>query len=530
MGPGDVSGMTTQKKRIYLINPRTPENFWSMRGAVKIVGEDRTFMPNAALLTLAALTPPDVEVEYIYCDENLTPVKLDLCCDLVALTGYTLQADRIQELGREFRSRGVPVALGGVFATLESERARTMADHLFVGEGEEIWPRFLREWIAGSAASLYRQEGFVDMNRSPAPDLSYIRGKDYMCFAVQTCRGCPHSCDYCDVVRLVGRKFRHKTVAQVMQEVKNSHARGAETVFFSDDNFFVDRKFTFELLREVIAWNRTLPRPLSFSTQATVAIGSDDELLQLLAEARFSVVFLGVETLRKDCLDEVNKGQMSRFDVREIVPKISSYGIVPYLGMIVGFDHDTPQVFEDIEQFLEDTASPMASISILNAPKDTVLYQRMRSEGRLSEEFLGYWHMTTNIVPKGMTREELYTGHRALFQRLYEPANFQRRILKWLRGVKYFASYSTRKKTLFRFFMILRILRHFLFRVPGPVRRMFFSVAKSAWQINPRLVSRAISVMVQYWHYYEFSRREAWLKVASGPPPAIKAAPARDAG
>jgi radical SAM superfamily enzyme YgiQ (UPF0313 family) len=332
------------------------------------------------------------------------------------------------------------------------------------------------------------------------------------------------------VVRVVGRKYRHKTVPQVMVEVKNAHARGAETVFFSDDNFFVDRKFTFELLGALAAWNRTLDRPLSFNTQATVAIGDDDELLKALAEARFSVVFLGVETISKDCLDEVNKGQMGRFDLRQVLPKISSYGIVPFIGMIVGFDHDTPQVFGDIEKFLDDTGSPIASISVLNAPKDTALYKRMKEEGRLSEEFLGYWHLTTNIIPKSMTVEELFTGQRDLFQRLYEPANFQRRMLKWLRGVKYFASYSTRKKTLFRFFIILRVLRHFLFRVPAPVRRMFFSVAKSAWLINPRLVSRAISVMVQYWHYYDFSRKEVWTKVAKDPAPVAKALAAPDAG
>jgi radical SAM superfamily enzyme YgiQ (UPF0313 family) len=513
MGAEGAHGMNTPKKRIYLVNPKTPENFWAMQGTLDIVGGHKTLMPNSALLTLAALTPKDLGIEYVFCDENLRPAKLDQPCDLVAITGYTLQADRVKELSDAFRARGVPVALGGVFATLEPERARPMADHLFVGEAEALWPRFLREWIAGAAQPIYEQKEFVDLKDSPAPDLSFIDGRNYLYFSVQTCRGCPNNCDFCDVVRLVGRKFRTKTIPQIMVEVKNAHAHGADTVFFSDDNFFINRKFTFELLAELIAWNRTLDRPLSFSTQATVAIGADEELLKLLADARFRVIFLGLETTRKECLEEVNKGQMARFDPREVIPRISSYGIMPFIGMIVGFDHDTTEVFGEVESFLEETGSPIASVSVLNAPKNTPLYHRLKSEGRLREDFRGFWHLTTNILPKRMTLDELYLGHKALFQRLYEPEIFGRRLIKWLGGVRYFSSlYSTKKKTFYRLFMILRVLRHFLFRVPPPVRRMFWDVVKSAWRTDRRLVSRAISVLVQYWHYYDFARRDDWQR------------------
>ena len=509
----ELPSLMKPKRRIYLVNPKTPENFWAMQGTLDIVGPRKTLMPNAALLTLPALTPPGLDVEYEFCDENLAPARLDLRCDLVAITGYTLQADRIRELSQAFRARGVPVALGGVFATLEPERARPLADHLFLGEAERTWPRFLADWVAGRAEPRYAQEEFVELAASPPPDLSYVKASDYLYFSVQTCRGCPNNCDFCDVVRLVGRKFRSKSIAQIMGEVKAAHAAGAETVFFSDDNFLIKRAFTVELLRELVAWNRTLDRPLSFSTQATVQIGADEELLRLLADARFSVIFLGLETLRKECLDEVNKGQMARFDPRAVIPAISSHGIMPFLGMIVGFDHDTPAVFGEIESFLDETGSPIASISVLNAPRHTELYRRMQAEGRLQEEFRGFWHLTTNIVPKGMTLSELYAGHKALFQRLYEPERFERRMLRWLGNVRYLPSiYSTRKKTLYRLFLILRVGRHFLFRVPPPVRRMFWNVVKFAWRTNPRLVSRAVSVMVQYWHYYDFARKEEWKR------------------
>ena len=139
--------MVEQKRRIYLINPKTPENFWAMQGTLDIVGRHKTLMPNAALLTLAALTPQGVPVEYAFCDENLAPARLDFACDLVALTGYTLQAERVKILSDAFRARSIPVALGGVFATLEPERARPMADYLFLGEAEQTWPQIGRAHV-----------------------------------------------------------------------------------------------------------------------------------------------------------------------------------------------------------------------------------------------------------------------------------------------------------------------------------------------------------------------------------------------
>ena len=294
-----------------------------------------------------------------------------------------------------------------------------------------------------------------------------------------------------------------------MLEVKNAHAFGAETIFFSDDNFVVNRKFTIELLREIIKWNRTLDVPVSFSTQATVMIGADEEIVKFLADARFRVVFLGLETINKDCLEEVNKGQMAQYDPFEVIPRISRYGIVPFIGMIVGFDHDTPAVFREIEDFLDKTASPFASISVLNAPNHSPLYDRMKKDGRLVEDFCGFWHLTTNIIPKQLTSDELYYGQKQLFRKLYEPEHFERRMIGWLKNVKYFPDYSTKKKNLFRIVLIIKIFYHFTLQVPGPVRRMFWNILRETWRINPRLISGAVSLLVQYWHYYDFSHGES---------------------
>ena len=498
------------KKRIYLINPLNPENFWTMQSSVKAVGA-KTLMPNAALATLVSLTPKDLDIEYIYCDENISKIDWNIKCDLVAVTGYTLHSKRITEICNEFRRRKISIALGGTFATLHRDDAAKLADHLFVYEAEYTWPKFLKEWMAGKAKPLYIQKEHIDMKDSPAPDWSYIKGKEYLYFTVQTSRGCPNNCDFCDAIKLVGRKYRTKTVEQIITEIKNAYKAGAETVFFSEDNFFVKKSFTIELLSEIIKLNTSLPSPLSFAAQATIKIGDDEEVLKMLADARFSVIFLGVESIRKKCLDEINKGHIFQYNPAESVKAISSYGIIPFVGLIVGFDSDDSSTFVELEDFLNETTSPIASISVLNAPENTALYQRMKKAGRINDNFKGLWHFSTNIVPTAMSLTELITKHRNLFKNLYEPENFEARALAWMKNIKYFSNLYIDSKTnyskLSKFFYIMK---YYILYEPIAVNKMFFRLIKKAWKIKPRLVKKAITLLSQYCHYYDFANNASW--------------------
>ena len=495
----------TKNAVIYLVSPKNPDNFWTMQSSVDAVGV-KTLMPNAALATLVSLTPEDVSITYRYCDENVSRIDFTMDCDLVALTGYTLHAHRIEEIYKEFHTRGVPVALGGSFATLNVARAGTMCDYLFKGEAEYTWPRFLHDWTGGSAESLYEQNGFVDLNESPPPDWSFVKGKDYLYFSVQTSRGCPNNCDFCDAIRLVGRKYRHKNIDQIMTEIQNAYDAGAETVFFSEDNFIVNKNFTKTLLRQIISWNTKQRRPLSFSCQATVQVGYDEEILGLLADARFSVMFLGVESVRRECLEEVNKGQMSRYDPRYSVTNISRYGIIPFIGLIVGFDHDDENTFDEIKTFLDETGSPIASISVLNAPEGTTLYNRMKEQDRIIEDFAGLWHFSTNIVPRAMTMKELSLRHRSLFRDLYRPDNFEKRVITWMSHIEYFTTlYRDSSTTWSKIKKFFPILKYYLLHEPGDAVSLFFRLLKRSWRINPRLIKKTITVMSQYCHYRDFS-------------------------
>jgi radical SAM superfamily enzyme YgiQ (UPF0313 family) len=492
-------------KRIYLIAPGHPPNFWSMQGTADILGA-KTLMPNSALATLMALTPDEVSVEYTLADENVTKIDTGRECDLAVITGGTLHSERIGELCGAFHEAGRGVALGGTFASIETDKCKDLADHLFVGEAEHTWPAFLRDWVAGEAKAVYQQDHYIDMKDSPAPDWSLINARDYVNISVQTTRGCPNQCDFCDVIHYVGRKVRTKSVDQVMAEVKNAHAIGARTIFFSDDNFIGNKPFTRALLAELIRWNIQQTRPLSFSTQITVQVADDADLLKMFADARFSVLFLGVETVREDSLDEVHKSQNYDQDPFERIRKISRFGIVPFVGLIVGFDHDDESVFGELQDFLERTHSPIAGISLLNAPRHTPLYERLKKEGRLLEEdFRGEWQLSSNVIPKRMSPETLTRNYLDLFRRLYEPEAFESRFIEWLKNVDYFnTDYVNKKADARQMRFGMRIFRRFLFTEDRQVRKLFFRMMKKTWKIDPRLMKRFFTVITQYSHFYQF--------------------------
>lgn len=492
-------------RRIYLVAPRHPRSFWSMQGTVDLMGA-KTLMPNSALATLMALTPQDVNVEYVLCDENVSEVDFNMPCDLVAVTGATLHSDRIKELCAGFRSRGIPVALGGTYSSINPELCKGFADYQFIGEAEYTWPEFLRHWKNDHPLPLYIQKTYVNMKDSPAPDWSLIKIGDYLNMSIQTSRGCPNRCDFCDVIQYVGNKYRTKSHEQIIREIRNAHALGARTVFFSDDNFLGNKRFTRELLRHIIEWNKLQSRPLSFSTQITLQAGDDDGLCRMFADARFSVLFLGVETVREASLKEVKKYHNMTRDMRERINRISKHGIVPFLGLIVGFDHDDISVFDELYDLIDDTGSPIAGVSLLNAPRNTPLYKRLEKQGRLiGDDFSGEWQFHTNIIPKQMDRELMLKNYRELYRRIYDPASFNRRINKWLKQVNYFSDlYDNRKFDVKQISNMLKIVMFLIFRADPALRSVFIKNIIETWKINPALMKRAFTLLAQYRHFYDF--------------------------
>ncbi|MHC4138824.1 MAG: B12-binding domain-containing radical SAM protein [Planctomycetota bacterium] len=471
----------------------------------------KTLMPNAALATLIALTNDDIDVEYVLCDENVSNIDWNMPCDLVAITGGTIHEKRIRELCLTFKEKGRQIALGGSFASINHDQCDGLADYLFIGEAEYLWPEFLRQWIVNKAKPVYIQESFVDMKDSPAPDWSLVNADDYININVQTSRGCPHRCDFCDVIQYVGNKYRIKSIEQILTEVKNAHKIGARFVFFSDDNFLGNIRFTKELLTALIEWNNLQSRPLTFSTQITINVADHDDLLSMFADAWFSVLFIGVETVREKSLKEVHKAQNVKYDINERIKRISSYGIIPFIGLIVGFDNDDLTVFEDLYKFIEETYSPIAGISLLNAPQKTPLYERLKKEGRLiGDDFSGEWQLFTNIIPKNIPYDVLINRYWKLFRKIYEPNLFERRLKKWIENVEYFPEHFSNKKFDIKYmYRFLKTIKYIAFDIDTDMRN--FIVKNIIWTLckNPRLIRTTLTLFAHYRHFNEFVENNA---------------------
>ena len=435
-------------KKILLITPDfTPEEtrVRSIAGglsALKFMPQ-KTLMAPLGLATVAALTPDDIDVDIW--DEAVHGLIADDTdfgkdYDLVGVTGYINHLLRVKRLGELFRRRGIPVAVGGPGVSSAPEHYRHAFDILFIGEAEYTWPQFITEWKAGHYRSEYRQVEKLDMTHSPLPRWDKVAAdlKQYVCGGVQTTRGCPFDCEFCDVIYIYGRQARHKSIEQVLQEVSALERLGVERIFFSDDNFIGNPHYAKALLKALIPVNNAFRNPIGFFTQITLNVAKDDEMLELLADANFSVLFIGIESANIDSLIEINKPQNYKTDMVGDIKKILSYGLPVTAGLIVGFDHDDASIFDQQFEFSQEACIPMPTAHMLKAPLGTKLWVRFHKEGRVVhfEETglrpLNDTRAWTNILPKLMTRQELMTGYLSLVERLRDWRNFETRVMGML--------------------------------------------------------------------------------------------------
>ncbi len=433
-------------KKILLVNPDVDFDVATFEALLKIPAlQKKAFMVPLPLATIAALTPDDIEVD-IWDEpvhgriDDSTEFKRDY--DLVGLTGYVVHLRRTKKIAQVFRKRGIPVAIGGPGVSASPEICRDFFDILFIGEAEFIWPQFIDDWRTGSYRNEYRQVAKPSLETTPLPHWCNLVDdfKYYALGAVQTTRGCPFDCEFCDVIYLFGRLPRHKPIDKVLEEVAMQARLGLDRVFFTDDNFIGNPRYAKELLKALIPHNNSFERPLQFQTQITINMAKDEELLELLADANFSVLFIGVETPNKEALKETNKIQNYNSNLVEDLRKIMSYGMAIRAGMIVGFDHDTPEIFDQQFEFIQETCIPVPAMNLLEAPVGTKLWARMHREGRLlaedSDNAGNFSAGATNIIPKGMTRVELFSGYYSLVEKLSNWSHFEERMKGFISGIK----------------------------------------------------------------------------------------------
>lgn len=415
--------------RICLINPRFATSFWGFNHALPFFGK-RSNMPVLALPTLAGLTPPEHEVVLI--DEGVEEIDFDAVAkfDIVGLTGMSVQRDRMIEILKELKARGVFTVVGGPWVTVAEEwdRFEDLIDVKFVGEAEGTWPQFLEDWQAGQSKPRYEQAEKTDMTKVPKPRYDLVKFDRYLMSCVQTSRGCPYQCEFCDIIVIFGRRPRVKTPAQVVAEVEAQYREGVRWIFLVDDNFIGNKKAAKMILRALIEWQRKRGYPVAFTTEASLDLAEDEELMRLMTEAGLVSVFVGIESPDEDALKETKKFQNVRGSLLDRVHRIQAAGLEVFAGMIVGFDHDDATVFDRQFDFLKRARIPVAMAGMLSAVPKTPLYARLEKEGRLDNDAADDPRIATNVIPMRMTREEMCDGWVGLMQRLYDPEAYFARL------------------------------------------------------------------------------------------------------
>ncbi len=419
----------TMSRSIYLINPGQDfPTFFGTDVLEEATGKKAAYGVPLALPTVAAMVPDDFQITM--CDENIEAVDFDIPAEFIGLTGLVSQWGRMKEIAWEFRLRGKIVIIGGPHATLRHEQVRPHCDILVRGEIEEIASDLFKDLREGTWKDEYIGTK-PDLSVSPIPRMDLYPNNRSLSGSIQITRGCPYNCEFCDVIQYLGRKVRHKTIPQVLQELEQLCDLGYGHVFITDDNITGHRKWSKKLLTAIKEWNTKKDGKMLFFAQISVDAAEDDELLELLADAGIEKVFVGIETPNVDSLKEVKKRHNLKYDLARQIERFVEHGIMVMGGMIVGFDSDKHDIFQIQYEFAQVLPVPLFTPGPLYAPAATPLYKRLKKEGRIvdssNESFCTL--VDTNIIPKQMSREELIIGVKWLLNNLYSPRTYLARVL-----------------------------------------------------------------------------------------------------
>jgi radical SAM superfamily enzyme YgiQ (UPF0313 family) len=488
--------------RIYLVAPKNPESFWTFDRVLPSIGKKCAF-PNLSLPTVAGITPSEHEV--VLCDENVEPIDFDVDADIVGVTGYVIHKQRILDIIDAFKARGKFVVAGGPFASLCPEELRGRVDVLFVDEAEETWPEFLRDFAAGAWKAEYEPADKPSMHDSPQPRFDLLKVAAYRSMTIQFARGCPFNCEFCDIIVMYGRRPRTKTVEQVMGEVREIHRLGVQNIFVVDDNFIGNKRDAKALLAAIAAWQKEEGYPIEFMTEVTLNIAQDDELLQLMREAHFTTIFVGIESPRPASLQETKKTQNLRENIVDAVHRIQHAGMEVMAGMIVGFDHDDATIFDEQFRFIQEARIPISMTGLLNAVPRTPLYERLKRASRLMAESVGDQFVFTNVIPEGMTRLELYEGYKRLLQRLYDYRHYRRRTMALIlnRGTEIRASLLASWRDLA---ILANVLWTCILRASPRRAWMTFSMMVETALRRPRQFRLAVTAALMHRHLFGYVR------------------------
>ncbi len=421
---------------ILLVYPEYPDTFWSFSYALKFTSKKAAYPP-LGLLTVAAMLPPEWGKRLVDMNVRKLRDKDLMWADYVFLGAMSVQKESVKAVLTRCKELGVRVVAGGPLFSNDYEDFGGV-DYLVLNEAEITLPPFLNDLMEGRAERLYTSTEKADVTKTPIPLWELIDMRHYSSMNIQYSRGCPFDCEFCNITSLYGRVPRTKDSGQVLAELEKIYSMGwREGVFFVDDNFIGNKKKLKEnILPSLIQWMEERRRPFYFSTEASINLADDEELMRMMARAEFLTVFVGIETPHEESLIECAKTQNRNRDLIASVKKIQDFGLEVQAGFIVGFDQDPASIFDKMIAFIQESGIVTAMVGLLNAPRGTKLYKRLVTEDRLLKTSTGdNTDLSMNFVPK-MSYEKLINGYRQIIETIYSPKHYYTRVKRFMKDYR----------------------------------------------------------------------------------------------
>ena len=484
--------------KILLVYPQYPDTFWSFKHALKFISKKASYPP-LGLLTVAAMLPGEWEKKLVNMNvTSLTDEDIGWA-DYVFISAMVVQRDSVREVITRCKKLGTKLVAGGPLFTTAHEEFDEV-DHFVLGEAEVTLSPFLADLERGCAQHIYASSERPDITKTPIPLWSLINKKKYSAMSVQYSRGCPFNCEFCDIIVLNGNKPRTKDKDQLLAELDALYCQGWRAgVFIVDDNFIGNkRKLKSEILPAIVEWTKAKKYPFALSTEASINLADDEELMQLMTDAGFNTVFVGIETPNEESLVECNKPQNQNRDLVASVKKIQNHGLEVQGGFIVGFDSDPLSIFKSQISFIQKSGIATAMVGLLNAPTGTRLYQRLKEENRLLKGFTGdNTDCSLNFIPK-MNYEALIDGYKHILNTIYSPKGYYERVKTFLK------EYRPRRKRRSRlqFYHVKAFIRSmWVLGVKERERKYYWRLIISTLLKNPRTFPLSIGLTVSGYHF-----------------------------
>ncbi|MBU1078747.1 MAG: DUF4070 domain-containing protein [Spirochaetes bacterium] len=485
--------------KVLLIYPEYPATFWSFKYALPFINK-KASLPPLGLLTVSSLLPEDWQKKLV--DMNIDHLKDEdiKWADLIFISGMIVQKRSAQSVINRVKAFNKKVIAGGPLFTTGHKDFYNV-DSFILNEGEVTIPLFLEDLRSGRLKPVYSSAEKPDISKTPVPDWSLIKTKNYASLSLQVSRGCPFNCDFCDIIIMYGRVPRLKEADQIIQEMEAIHASGWRgNVFVVDDNFIGNKMKIKIVLRRLAEWMKEKKYPFVLNTEGSIDLANDEELMDLMLEANFNSVFIGIETPDEETLKSCGKYQNTKKDLVEKIKIIQRKGIEVQAGFIVGFDNDHHGTFQNIINFIQKSGIVTAMVGLLSAMPETALYKRLHKSNRIVTGASGNnTDFTLNFIPK-MNKQKLIEGYKTILNTIFEPHHFYKRIVVFLKEYKSVAKFK-RINILVQFKAFFRSL--WQFGITGRGKHHFWKMFFWTLFKKPRLLVRAITLSVYGYHFRE---------------------------